>query len=137
MSVVPSASEKLKLFLLIARDDDVTPAVTSIFAPDELSAVRTAIRRGLVPKEVLLGTSPYDAYQGEVDAPPPELGLTPAQEKAYIDAMSVEVFKLRLDATLEYWEATGHEAYHFQWLGEQEAIFRHDDPIDEADEEDE
>jgi len=135
MSVVPAASEKLKLYLLIARDDDVTPAVTSIYAPDELTAVRTAISRSLVPREVLLGIAPYDVYQGDNDAPPPELNLTPAQEKAYISNMSVDVFKARLDATLDYWEATSHEAYHFQWLGEQEAI-RHDDPLEQDDEDD-
>jgi hypothetical protein len=111
-----SSGSVLKLYQLLAKDDDVTPKSWLISARSEEAAFRFACRRFL-PRELWLGTGVYAPYQEESGAPVPAAGLTPAQEESYLDGMSVEEFDLRLGAShLRSFEDNARDTYH--WLGE-------------------
>jgi hypothetical protein len=105
------------LYQLVAKDDDVTPTTWLISARSEDAAWRFACRRFL-PRELWLGTGDYAQYQAENGAPAPAAGLTPAQQEAYLDAMSKDEFEQRLGASFSDSLACGGESYVYSWMGE-------------------
>lgn len=93
-----SSATPLLLFTLMVTDDDTESSVTPILASCRARAVREIIRRGLVPREALLGIGNVAQFQEEAGAPPPAQGLTPEQERAYLANMSEAEFDQRLMA---------------------------------------
>jgi len=94
-----SSATPLLLFTLTETDDDTESSVTPILASRRARAVREIIRRGLVSRETLLGIGDVARFQEEVGAPPPAQGLTPEQERAYLENMSEAEFDQRLMAS--------------------------------------
>lgn len=108
----------VRLYLLLAKDDDSTPRLTHVYATSEAAAIRYIIRQGVVEGEVLLGIGDHEEAQSQYGCPPPAKGLTPGEIGAYLAAMTPDIFKKRLQASYPAHVATARQGYMYVWMGE-------------------